>query len=81
MQICFGTDLLGPLGVFQSREFTLRSQVQSPLEILQSASVTPARRMGLKDVGQIEEGFLANLLVVKSSLLDDITVLASTDSE
>lgn len=81
VKICFGTDLLGPAGVFQSREFSIRAQVQSPLEIIQSATITPASMMGLQDVGQIQEGFLADLLVLKSNPLDDITILERVESE
>lgn len=81
VKICFGTDLLGAVGVFQSREFTLRSQVQSPLEILQSATITPAGMMGLEKVGQIKEGFFADLLVLRSNPLEDITVLERVQSD
>jgi imidazolonepropionase-like amidohydrolase len=81
VKICFGTDLLGALGVFQSREFALRAQVQSPLQILQSATITPAAMMGLPYVGQIKEGFWADLLVLKSNPLEDITVLERVQSE
>lgn len=81
VEICFGTDLLGPVGVFQSREFALRSQVQTPLEILRSATITPAKMMGLVDVGQIKEGFIADMLVLKSNPLDDISALSRPDSD
>ncbi|KAK4542434.1 hypothetical protein LTR36_006686 [Oleoguttula mirabilis] len=81
VEICFGTDLLGPVGVFQSQEFTLRAQVQTSLEVLRSATITPAKMMGLRDVGQIKEGFIADLVVLKSNPLDDISVLARPESE
>lgn len=79
--MCLGTDVLGAVSVFQSREFSLRSGVLSPLEILQSATINPAKMMGLRDVGQIREGFSADLLVLKSNPLEDITVLDRTASE
>ena len=82
VKICFGSDLLGPVGIFQSREFTLRAHVQSPLQILQSATIIPAEMMGLDGmVGQIKEGSLADLLVLKSNPLEDISVLERVDSE
>ncbi|KAK3642108.1 hypothetical protein LTR56_010979 [Elasticomyces elasticus] len=81
VEICFGTDLLGSVGIFQSREFALRAQVQSPLEVLRSATITPAKMMGLKDVGQIKEGFVADLLVLKSNPLDDISLLGQPEKE
>ena len=79
--MCFGTDLLGPLGTFQSNEFSLRSKVLSPLEILQSATVNPAKMMSLEKAGQIKEGFWADLLVLGSNPLEDITVLDRTEKE
>ena len=82
VSICFGSDLLGPLGVFQNQEFVLRKQVQSTLQIIQSATVTPARMMGLEsDIGQVREGFAADLLVLKSNPLEDIEVLNRTQTE
>lgn len=79
--MCFGTDLLGPLGAFQSNEFSLRSKVLSPLKVLQSATVNPAKMMGLDKAGQIKEGFWADLLVLNSNPLKDVTVLDHTDKE
>jgi imidazolonepropionase-like amidohydrolase len=73
VQICFGSDLLGPVGGFQSREFGLRAQVQSPVEVLRSATVTPARMMGLEgEVGEVREGFAADLLVLRENPLEGL---------
>src|SRR5215468_5470783 len=41
--VAYGTDLLGPLQEEQSREFVLRAQVLSPLEIIRSATLVGAR--------------------------------------
>lgn len=74
--ICFGTDLLGPLGIAQTKEFTLRQQVLSDKAILQSATINPARRFGLSGyLGQIKEGFAADLLVLNENPLHDISIL------
>ena len=82
VSICFGTDLLGPLGVFQNQEFALRKQVQPTLEIIQSATITPARMMGLEgEIGQVREGFAADLLVLNSNPLEDIEVLQRAQTE
>jgi Imidazolonepropionase and related amidohydrolases len=72
--MCYGSDLLGPLGKYQAREFGLRSEVLPALDILQSATVNPARIMGQNRLGQVKPGFLADILVLKSNPLDDITV-------
>lgn len=73
--LCYGTDLLGPLGVAQTYEFTLRSRVLSALAVLQSATINPARLIRREDsLGQIKPGFEADILVVAANPLDDITV-------
>ncbi|KEF53542.1 uncharacterized protein A1O9_10517 [Exophiala aquamarina CBS 119918] len=52
--IRFGTDLLELLHFAQSHEFGLRSQVQSPLDILRSATINPACMLGQEQfLGQI----------------------------
>jgi imidazolonepropionase-like amidohydrolase len=74
--ICFGTDLLGPLGVAQSREFGLRAQALSAGDILRSATINPARRAGLEGfLGQVKEGFAADLLILNGNPLEDVGML------
>jgi imidazolonepropionase-like amidohydrolase len=74
--MCFGTDLLGTLHFAQSREFGLRRQVQSSLEILRSATVNAARaNQQDKFLGQIAAGFAADLVVLNANPLEDITIL------
>lgn len=79
--ICYGTDLLGPLGQAQTREFSLRSRVLPPLEVLRSATINPARLIGQEmGLGQIRPGFGADILIVKSNPLEDVTVLDDPES-
>lgn len=74
--MCYGSDLLGPLGAAQTREFHLRSRVLSSLEVLRSATVNPARMMGRADsIGQVKAGFLADLLLLDKNPLEDVSVL------
>lgn len=74
--ICFGTDLLGPLGAAQTHEFALRSQVLSPIDVLRSATLNPARMLGQESaLGQIREGFEADVLILSTNPLEDVTVL------
>ncbi|CAI4526404.1 AAR_G0028180.mRNA.1.CDS.1 [Saccharomyces cerevisiae] len=81
VKICFGSDLLGPLYGYQTQEFRIRGKVQSAQEILLSATVTPAEMNGLGDkLGQIKPGFIADLLMMKSNPLDDITILDEPES-
>ena len=51
VKVCFGTDLLGSTYTRQCREFTLRSEVFSPLEILRQATSVSAEMLLLE--GQI----------------------------
>lgn len=77
VQIAFGTDLLGGMQRLQSEEFALRGTVQSPLAVVQSATITGARLLGLDGViGQIKPGFDADLIAVAGNPLDHIGLLA-----
>jgi imidazolonepropionase-like amidohydrolase len=78
--ICFGTDLLGPLGIAQTKEFALRSQVLSPKAIIQSATINPARRYGLTEfLGQIKPRFAADMLVLNENPFENITIFDDPD--
>ncbi|KAI7641022.1 amidohydrolase [Hortaea werneckii] len=79
--ICFGTDLLGPLGEAQPKEFAIRSQVLSSLAILQSATVNAARLLGCPDyLGQVRERFSADLLLLAQNPLEDVKVLDNPET-
>ena len=75
--MCYGTDLLGPLQVKQTGEFTLRKNAGlSALKILQSATVNAARMLRQEDkLGRLKEGFSADLIILNANPLDDIEVL------
>jgi imidazolonepropionase-like amidohydrolase len=74
----FGTDLLGAQHVRQGTEFTLRSQVLTPFDILHSATAVNAEilQMGGK-LGVIKPGAFADLLVVEGNPLENIELLAA----
>ncbi|KAF4975772.1 hypothetical protein FZEAL_7488 [Fusarium zealandicum] len=73
--MCYGSDLLGPLGAAQTREFSLRAQALSPLEILQSATINPARMMGCEtSLGQLQEGFVADLILLEGDPLENVAL-------
>lgn len=78
--MCYGSDLLGPLGSAQTHEFALRSQVLTPVEILRSATVNPAKMMGVQDkVGQLKRGFHADVLFLSKNPLKDVTIFDKPD--
>lgn len=73
--MCYGSDLLGPLGSAQTHEFALRSQVLKPIEVLRSATINPAKMMGCGDlIGQIKEGFHADVVVLDGNPLKDVSI-------
>ena len=78
IKIGFGTDLLGATYVQQCREFTTRSQVFSPLEILRQATSMSAEILMKQDeLGCIRPGAYADLIVVDGDPLADIELLAA----
>lgn len=65
---------------FQRREFTIRSQVLPLLAILRSAPINCAKMMRRENrIGQIEKGFMADMVVLTENPLVDITVLDSKE--
>ncbi|MBL8514383.1 MAG: amidohydrolase family protein, partial [Betaproteobacteria bacterium] len=78
VKVCYGTDLLGSTYVQQCREFTLRSEVFSPLELLRQATSIPAEMMMMEgQIGCIAPGACADLLVVEGDPLKDISLLTA----
>jgi imidazolonepropionase-like amidohydrolase len=60
----------------KARELEIKIEVMSPMESLISATRTNAELFGMEDqIGTIEEGKLADLLVVEGNPLEDISVL------
>jgi imidazolonepropionase-like amidohydrolase len=80
LPIVYGTDLLGGMHEDQLMEFTLRRQVQSPVEMIRSATLTAARLLRLEgQVGVIRPGAFADLLVLEGNPLEDIGVLTQPE--
>jgi imidazolonepropionase-like amidohydrolase len=78
VKLGLGTDLLGELYVHQCREFSIRKQVFSPLEILrQATSGNAAVLMHEGRLGCVAPGAYADLLVVDGDPLKDIELLAA----
>jgi imidazolonepropionase-like amidohydrolase len=79
VKVGFGTDLLGGTYVQQCREFTLRREVFSPLEILRQATSINAELLQQEGkLGCIKPGACADLLVVEGDPLKDIGLLAAS---
>ena len=72
----FGTDLLGETHHYQSLEFSIRAQVLSPFEVLQSATTVNAALLNRSgELGVLAPRALADMLVVPGNPLDDLTLL------
>jgi imidazolonepropionase-like amidohydrolase len=75
LQIVYGTDLLGAMQVQQLSEFELRSQVQSPADIIRSATTVAARLLRLEGkVGTVAVGADADLLVVDGDPTREVSI-------
>jgi imidazolonepropionase-like amidohydrolase len=71
----FGTDLLGHLHTHQTREFSIRREVQSAAAILRSATSVNAEILMDPHLGKIQPGCYADILIVDGDPLEDIGVL------
>ena len=80
VQIVYGTDLLGIMHPRQLEEFNLRSKVIEPLKLLQQATVNASKLFSMEDkIGQVKEGFNADLIVLNSNPLDKIKCLTKPE--
>lgn len=80
VNLVFGSDFIGPMHPHQLEEFNVRAEVQQPLDVLRSASVTAARLLRREgEIGVIAEGARGDLLILEGDPADNISVL--TDPE
>lgn len=75
VKIGFGTDLLGPCHRYQSDEFGLAAEVLGNRGALHASLEVNPEIMCMEDVGRLEPGYLADLIVVDGNPLEDITCL------
>ncbi len=76
VKVAYGSDLLGALIEDQSREFSIRCEVQPPIEVIRAATTIAAeviRRPGR--LGTVAPDAWADLIVVDDDPLQDITLL------
>lgn len=73
INICFGSDLLGPMHHHQLDEIKLRSKVLTAASILRSATSTCAKLFCMEGkVGVIAEGAYGDLLVLEKNPVTNI---------
>jgi imidazolonepropionase-like amidohydrolase len=76
VKVAYGSDLLGALLEDQSREFSIRTSVVKPIDVIRSATLIAAevvRRPG--KLGVVEAGAWADLIVVDDDPLKNISLL------
>lgn len=79
--MAYGTDLLGAMHRRQSSEFALRADVVPAADLIRAATVNGAKLMRLEnEIGQIAEGYRADLIVVDGNPLDDIRILSKPET-
>ena len=65
----------------QLTEFALRAEVQAPIDILRSATIVAARLFRMQDqIGQVAEGFRADLIMVDGDVLHDVAAWATPET-
>lgn len=75
--VVFGTDLLGHMHSRQNGEFALRLQAMTPVQALQSATVTAARLMRQEGrIGELVPGAYADVLVVEGDPTVELSMLS-----
>lgn len=80
VKMVFGTDLLGPMHRHQLLEFKIRSNFQTPAEIIRSATLTAAELFQMEgELGEVATGARADLIAVDGNPLDDIAILQDPD--
>jgi imidazolonepropionase-like amidohydrolase len=77
VKVGYGTDLLGQLQGEQGREFLLRREVLSPIEIIRQATIVGAEIVRMPgQLGVVKAGAVADLLVVDGDPLRKLELLA-----
>ncbi len=73
----YGSDLLGQLQVDQSREFLLRREVLSPIEIIRQATLVGAEILRMPGkLGVVKPGAFADILVVDGDPIKKLELLS-----
>ncbi|MDR1710486.1 MAG: amidohydrolase family protein [Propionibacteriaceae bacterium] len=75
VRIGFGTDLMGDLEDEQLQGLRLQAEVEGLERTLEAATVTNAALMGLTNVGRVEPGYAADMVIFRGDLAKDPELL------
>ena len=76
IKIGSGSDLLGPMQIFKAVELELKASILGPMGAIVSATQTNAALLNRQhDLGTIESGKLADLIIINGDPLSDIKVV------
>jgi imidazolonepropionase-like amidohydrolase len=76
VKIGYGTDLLGAMHQYQSREFVIRAEAMTPFEVIRSATSVNAEVLNrVGELGVVTPGARADLIAVDGNPLGDISLL------
>ena len=76
VKIASGSDLLGPMQIYKAMELALKARVLGPMGALVATTKTNAELLNReKDLGTVEAGKLADIIVVDGDPLTNIDVL------
>ncbi|KAK3402687.1 hypothetical protein B0T20DRAFT_398902 [Sordaria brevicollis] len=76
VNMCYGSDLLGPLTREQSKEFGIRSVILKSKQVLQAATVNAAKMLGQESfLGQLKPGYAADMLILNINPLNEVAAL------
>ena len=80
VHIAFGTDLLGQMHRRQNEEFDIRKDIVSAADLIRQSTINAAELFQMEDrIGQVAEGFEADLIVIDGDPLSNIGLLARPD--
>lgn len=79
VKVGFGTDLMGTLEDEQLQGLRLQVDVAGPLETLRSATAVNAQLIGRDDLGRIEPGAVADLVILDGNPFEDPSLIWATD--
>ncbi|MBV9114797.1 MAG: amidohydrolase family protein [Hyphomicrobiales bacterium] len=75
VKVGYGSDLLGQLQSEQSREFLLRSEIMTPIEIVRSATTVAAEIIRMEGkLGVVQAGAYADLILVDGDPLKNLNL-------